>query len=189
MILPGWISHTKYSGLPLPLPMRTSAGLVETGLSGNTRIQMRPPRLMWRDMARRAASNCRAVRRPRVVAFRPYSPNDTLLPRVATPVLRPFCCFLYLVRAGCSMAYSFFSPSSLTTFFAGFFTAVFGAGAASFLAPAAAGFLSPSALGLAGGRLAPNFGDGFFGRLGSAGASGWADGMADASAAAWAASP
>jgi hypothetical protein len=64
------------------------------------------------------------------------------------------------------MAYSFFSPSSLTTFFAGFFTAVFGAGAASFLA--AAGFLSPSAaLGLAGGRLAPNFGDGFYGRLGT----------------------
>src|SRR3990170_2950221 len=55
MILPGWISHTKYSGLPLPLPMRTSAGFCDTGLSGNTRIQMRPPRLMWRDMARRVA--------------------------------------------------------------------------------------------------------------------------------------
>jgi len=33
------------SGLPLPLPIRTSAGLVEIGLSGNTRIQIRPPRL------------------------------------------------------------------------------------------------------------------------------------------------
>src|SRR2546423_3560679 len=101
--LPGWISATKYSGLPLPLPMRTSAGLVEIGLSGKTRIQMRPPRLMWRDMARRAASSWRAVNRPRVTAFRPYSPNDTLAPRVATPVLRPFCCFLYLVLAGCSI--------------------------------------------------------------------------------------
>src|SRR5581483_3963803 len=100
MILPGWISHTKYSGLPLPLPMRTSAGFCEIGLSGKTRIQMRPPRLMWRDTARRAASSWRAVRRPRVVAFRPCSPKDTLLPRVATPVLRPFCCFLYLVLAG-----------------------------------------------------------------------------------------
>src|SRR5687768_15266113 len=106
--LPGWISATKYSGLPLPLPMRTSAGFDDTGLSGKMRIQMRPPRLMWRDMARRAASSCRAVRRPRVVALRPYSPNDTLAPRVATPVLRPFCCLRYLVRAGCSMA----TPSS-----------------------------------------------------------------------------
>src|SRR5262247_2664952 len=104
MIFPGWISHTKYSGLPLPLPMRTSAGFCDTGLSGNTRIQMRPPRLMWRDIARRAASSWRAVRRPRVVALRPYSPKETLLPRVATPVLRPFCCFLYFVRAGCSIA-------------------------------------------------------------------------------------
>src|SRR6185503_11209444 len=92
MILPGWISHTKYSGLPLPLPMRTSAGLREIGLSGKTRIQTRPPRLMWRDSVRRAASSWRAVRRPRVVAFRPYSPKATLLPRVAMPVLRPFCC-------------------------------------------------------------------------------------------------
>src|SRR6476620_11736271 len=103
MILPGWISDTKYSGLPLPLPMRTSAGLDEIGLSGNTRIQMRPPRLMWRDIARRAASSWRAVRRPRVVALRPYSPKDTLAPRVATPVLRPFCCLRYFVLAGCSI--------------------------------------------------------------------------------------
>ena len=53
-----------------------------------------------RDIARRAASSCRAVSRPRVVAFRPYSPKDTLAPRVATPVLRPFCCLRYFVRAG-----------------------------------------------------------------------------------------
>src|ERR1041385_7948021 len=81
MILPGWISDTKYSGLPLPFPMRTSAGLDEIGLSGNTRIQMRPPRLMWRDIARRAASTCRAGRRPRVVALRPDSPKATRAPR------------------------------------------------------------------------------------------------------------
>src|SRR5882672_6346132 len=56
MILPGWISLTKYSGLPLPLPMRTSAGFCETGLSGNTRIQILPPRLMCREMARREAA-------------------------------------------------------------------------------------------------------------------------------------
>src|SRR5215831_10538581 len=106
--LPGWISQTKYSGLPLPLPMRTSAGFCEIGLSGNTRIQMRPPRLMWRDIARRAASSWRAVSRPRVVAFRPYSPKETLAPRVATPVFRPFCSLRYFLLAGCSISHSGF---------------------------------------------------------------------------------
>src|SRR6185295_15841535 len=73
-----------------------------TGLSGKMRIQMRPPRLMWRVIARRAASICRAVRRPRPVAFKPYSPKLTLFPRVATPVLRPFCSLRNLRLAGCS---------------------------------------------------------------------------------------
>src|SRR6185295_3765284 len=100
---PGLISDTQYSGLPLPLPMRTSAGFCEIGLSGKMRIQMRPPRLMARDIARRAASIWRAVRRPRVVAFSPYSPKLTLLPRVAIPRLRPFCSLRYLRLAGCSI--------------------------------------------------------------------------------------
>src|SRR5258706_8957664 len=165
MILPGWISQTKYSGLPLPLPMRTSAGLEEMGLSGNTRIQMRPPRLMWRDMARRAASSWRAVSRPRVVAFRPYSPKDTLAPRVATPVLRPFCCLRYLVLAGCNIAYSFL-PSSFTIFFA-FFTVVLGAGAASFFGAA---FLSPSGRGRGGPPPPAGRGARFFAPFGSGGA-------------------
>src|SRR6185369_15810362 len=173
MILPGWISQTKYSGLPLPLPMRTSAGLEEMGLSGNTRIQMRPPRLMWRDMARRAASSWRAVSRPRVVAFRPYSPNDTLAPRVATPVLRPFCCLRYLVLAGCNIDYSFL-PSSFTIFFA-FFTVVLGAGAAPEASPLRdAAFLSPSGRGRGGPRLPAGRGAGFLARFGSDGASGCA---------------
>jgi hypothetical protein len=67
---------------------------------------MRPPRFTWREMARRAASIWRAVRRPRSVAFRPKSPNDTLAPRVAMPVLRPFCSLRNFLRAGCSIAYS-----------------------------------------------------------------------------------
>src|SRR5262249_1720709 len=190
MILPGWISHTKYSGLPLPLPMRTSAGFCDTGLSGNPRIQMRPPRLMWRDMARRAASSWRAVRRPRVVAFRPYSPKDTLAPRVATPVLRPFCCLRYFVRAGWSMAYSVciysLAPSGFSIFLA-FLTVVFGAGASAFFA---AGLRSPSVRGFAGPpRFAPAFGNGFFARFGSAGTSGAGvagAAAAPAAAAAWA---
>src|SRR5215467_15045481 len=67
------------------------------------RIQTRPPRLMWRVIARRAASICRAVSRPRVTAFRPYSPKLTLAPTVATPLLRPFCSFRYFLLAGCSI--------------------------------------------------------------------------------------
>src|SRR5665647_2109977 len=57
-------------------------------------------------MARRAASIWRAVRRPRAIAFRPNSPKLTLLPRVATPVLRPFCSLRNFLLAGCSMLYS-----------------------------------------------------------------------------------
>src|SRR5687767_3741294 len=88
--------------------MRTSAGLVEIGLSGKIRIQMRPPRLMWRVIARRAASIWRAVRRPRPMALSPYSPKDTLAPLVATPLLRPFCSLRYFLLAGCSMFHSRF---------------------------------------------------------------------------------
>ena len=71
MIRPGLTRHIQYSGEPLPLPMRTSAGFLLTGTSGKTRIQTRPARFMWRVMARRAASIWRAVTRPGVTAFRP----------------------------------------------------------------------------------------------------------------------
>src|SRR5512144_650564 len=88
--------------------MRTSAGFLEIGLSGKMRIQMRPPRLMWRVIARRAASIWRAVSRPRTSAFRPYSPKETLAPRVATPLLRPFCSLRYFLLAGCSISHPWF---------------------------------------------------------------------------------
>src|SRR3954466_1497202 len=83
--------------------MRTSAGFWEMGLSGKIRIQIRPPRLIWRVIARRAASIWRAVNRPRPTAFNPNSPKLTLAPRVATPVLRPFCSLRYFLLAGCSI--------------------------------------------------------------------------------------
>src|SRR5438105_3577017 len=67
------------------------------------RIQIRPPRLICRVMARRAASIWRAVRRPRPIAFRPYSPKLTLAPTVATPLLRPFWSLRYFLLAGCSI--------------------------------------------------------------------------------------
>src|SRR6476620_3129610 len=99
--------------------MRTSAGFFDTGLSGKIRIQIRPPRLMWRVIARRAASLCRDVRRPRSVAFRPYSPKLTLLPTVATPLFRPFCSLRYFLLAGCSILRSWSwsrSPRTLGRF-------------------------------------------------------------------------
>src|SRR5574338_299759 len=58
---PGLTTATQWSGAPLPDPIRTSAGFLVTGLSGKTRIQTRPPRLMWWVMARRAASIWRLV--------------------------------------------------------------------------------------------------------------------------------
>src|SRR6185436_14806738 len=93
--------------------MRTSAGFCEIGLSGKMRMKMRPPRLMWRVIARRPASIWRAVSRPRVVAFSPYSPKETLAPRVATPLLRPFCSLRYFLLAGCSMFHPWFPAGFL----------------------------------------------------------------------------
>src|SRR3982751_2567601 len=84
--------------------MRTPARFFVMGLSGGYLKSPPPPPVMWRVMARRTAAIWRAVRRPRTVALSPYSPKDTLAPRVATPLLRPFCCLRYLVRAGCSIA-------------------------------------------------------------------------------------
>src|SRR5437867_282336 len=96
--------------------MRTWAGFCDTGLSGKIRIQIRPPRLMWRVIARRAASIWRAVSRPRPIAFRPYSPKLTLAPTVATPLLRPFCSLRYFLLAGCNIFYSCTLPHAFRRF-------------------------------------------------------------------------
>src|SRR5204863_952375 len=42
---PGLTRAAQYSGEPLPEPMRTSAGLDDTGTSGKMRIHKRPARL------------------------------------------------------------------------------------------------------------------------------------------------
>src|SRR5882762_6794566 len=103
---PGLTRAAQNSGAPLPEPMRTSAGFFDTGTSGNTRIQTRPARFMWRVMARRAASIWRAVRRSGSVAFRPNWPNANVAPEVATPWIRPLCAFRNFVFLGCIMAYA-----------------------------------------------------------------------------------
>ena len=88
---PGLTTATQWSGAPLPEPMRTSAGFLVTGLSGKTRIQMRPPRLMWWVIARRAASIWRLVSQHTSSAMSPYSPKLTVVPPFAIPERRPRC--------------------------------------------------------------------------------------------------
>ena len=74
---PGLTTATHPSGLPLPDPIRVSAGFLVKGLSGKTLIQTFPPRLIFRVMATRAASIWRLVIQPRSSAFSPYSPKVT----------------------------------------------------------------------------------------------------------------
>src|SRR5580692_9713145 len=101
---PGLTRATHNSGVPLPEPIRTSAGFFDTGTSGKIRIQTRPARFMWRVSARRAASIWRAVMRSGAIAFRPNWPNDNVAPEVATPWIRPLCAFRNFVFFGCIMA-------------------------------------------------------------------------------------
>src|SRR6266576_3328823 len=102
---PGLTTATQYSGAPLPLPMRVSAGFLVTGLSGNIRIQILPPRLMWRVIAIRAASICRSVIQAGSRHLSPYSPKLISLPRVATPDMRPRICFRCLTFFGINMMF------------------------------------------------------------------------------------
>src|SRR5688500_5138440 len=69
--LPGRTTQTHCSGAPLPLPMRVSCGFFVMGLSGNTRTQILPPRLMKRVIATRAASIWRSVIHAGSIALRP----------------------------------------------------------------------------------------------------------------------
>src|SRR5581483_7522551 len=100
---PGLTTATHPSGLPLPEPMRVSAGFLVTGLSGKTLIQTLPPRLMCRVIAIRAASICRLVIQHGSIACKPKSPKVKALPRSAAPPMRPRCTLRHFTRLGVSI--------------------------------------------------------------------------------------
>src|SRR5450631_2819817 len=103
-IRPGLTTATQWSGAPLPEPIRVSAGFLVAGLSGKMRIQILPPRLTERVIARRAASIWRLVIQAGSVVARPNSPKATDVPPLAWPDMRPRWTLRCLTLLGISMA-------------------------------------------------------------------------------------
>src|SRR5947209_6624124 len=98
--VPGLTTAAQYSGSPLPLPMRVSAGMAVTDLCGNTRMYSRPsPRTKWVAVTR-PASMTSALSQPPSSACSPYSPKATVLPLVACPRTRPRWLFRNFTRLG-----------------------------------------------------------------------------------------
>src|SRR5260370_4942162 len=79
---PGFTRAAQNSGAPLPEPMRTSAGLRDTGPAGDTRIHTRAAGVMARVLARWAGPLGRAGREGGCLGLRPGAPDS----RVSVPV-------------------------------------------------------------------------------------------------------
>src|SRR3954463_7949057 len=103
IIRPANTTATQPSTLPLPEPIRVSAGFLVKGLSGYTRSQTLPPRLILRVMATRAASSWRLVIQADSRAWMPNSPKDRVVPRGATPFILPRIILRYLTLLGLSI--------------------------------------------------------------------------------------
>src|SRR5712691_9214905 len=98
--IPGLITAAQYSGSPLPLPMRVSAGMAVTDLCGNTRMYSRPSPRTECVAVIRPASIASALSQPPSTACKPNSPNVTVLPREALPFTLPRWLFLNFTRLG-----------------------------------------------------------------------------------------
>src|SRR5919199_3424411 len=98
--MPGLTTAAQYSGSPLPLPMRVSAGIAVTDFCGKTRMNSRPsPRTGWVAVMR-PASMASALSQPPSRACRPNSPWETVLPREALPFTVPRWLFRNFTRLG-----------------------------------------------------------------------------------------
>src|SRR5687768_4121874 len=102
-MVPGLITAAQNSTSPLPVPIRVSAAFLLTDLCGNTRIHSFASGAL-RDAATRPASMTRADSQPGSTDWRPNSPNDTALPRVASPRILPRICLRHFVLLGINMA-------------------------------------------------------------------------------------
>src|SRR5436305_9345354 len=100
--MPGLTTAAQYSGSPLPLPMRVSAGMAVTDLCGKTRMYSRPSPRTKCVAVMRPASMASALSQPPSRACRPYSPKFTALPRLALPFTRPRWLFRNFTRLGMS---------------------------------------------------------------------------------------
>src|SRR5260221_13536528 len=69
---PGLTRATHNSGVPLPEPMRTSAGFFDTGRAGKNPVQTRPAGVLWRGGARAAAPDLRGGEAPGATPLPPH---------------------------------------------------------------------------------------------------------------------
>src|SRR5207237_10372979 len=100
--MPGLMTAAQYSGSPLPLPMRVSAGMAVTDLCGKTRMNSRPSPRTECVAVMRPASMASALSQPPSSDCRPNSPKVTVLPRLALPFSVPRWLFRNFTRLGMS---------------------------------------------------------------------------------------